>query len=276
MLTVLNILGLRFTNRVLESVLDSTHVASVDILLEESLGLEGRAGYYDRAGALVDMMQSHALHVLSFLAMEPPSTLNAQDLRDNAAAVLRATRVCNDDPAGASRRARYTAGRIGDRTLPTYVEEPGVDAARDTETLAEVTVEVNTWRWAGVPFRLRAGKALPGRTSAPSSPSSNPTGFLKACAATSTPIGSTSVWTPRSWPWTSTSTAREIPEQSNESKSACAWNRGTSHRTGRCWPASSPVIPPCPCAATKPSRRGASSNRCCTPGSKARSRWRST
>ncbi|MEV6489213.1 glucose-6-phosphate dehydrogenase, partial [Actinoplanes sp. NPDC051633] len=108
--TVLNIFGLRFTNRMLESVLDSTHVAGIDILLDESLALEGRAGYYDRAGALVDMLQSHALHVLSFLAMEPPATLSARDVRDSAAAVLRATRVWGNDPAAGSRRARYTAG----------------------------------------------------------------------------------------------------------------------------------------------------------------------
>jgi glucose-6-phosphate 1-dehydrogenase len=158
--TVLNILGLRFTNRMFESVLDSTHVASVDILLGESLALEGRAGYYDSAGALIDMLQSHALHVLALLAMEPPSTLDARDLRDGAAAVLRATRVWGEDPVGSSRRGRYTAGRIGDRTVPSYVDEPGVDPARRTETLAEVVVEVNTWRWAGVPFRLRAAKAL--------------------------------------------------------------------------------------------------------------------
>ncbi|MFB9356825.1 glucose-6-phosphate dehydrogenase [Amorphoplanes nipponensis] len=160
MSTVLNIIGLRFANRVLESVLDSDHVAGVDILLDESLGLEGRAGYYDQAGALVDMLQSHALHVLSFLAMEPPSSLDAQDLRDGAAAVLRATRVWQNDPVGSSRRARYTAGTVGDRSLPSYVDEDGVDPDRGTETFAEVTVEVNTWRWAGVPFRLRAGKAL--------------------------------------------------------------------------------------------------------------------
>jgi glucose-6-phosphate 1-dehydrogenase len=158
--TVLNVFGLRFTNRVLESVLNSTHVASVDILLDESLALEGRAGYYDHAGALVDMLQSHALHVLSVLAMEPPSTLSARDVRDSAATVLRATRVWGDDPVGSSRRARYTAGRVSGRLVPSYVEEEGVDPARRTETLAEVVVEVNTWRWAGVPFRLRAGKAL--------------------------------------------------------------------------------------------------------------------
>jgi glucose-6-phosphate 1-dehydrogenase len=158
--TVLNIFGLRFTNRMLESVLDSTHVAGVDIRLEESLALEGRAGYYDHAGALVDMLQSHALHVLSFLTMEPPATLTARDVRDSAAAVLRATRVWHNDPAGSSRRARYTAGRIGDRAVPSYVDEDGVDPARGTETFAEVVMEVNNWRWAGVPFRLRTGKAL--------------------------------------------------------------------------------------------------------------------
>lgn len=160
MSTVLNIIGLRFANRVLESVLNSDHVAGVDIRLDESLGLEGRAGYYDHAGALVDMLQSHALHVLSFLAMEAPSSLDAQDLRDGAAAVLRATRVWRDDPVGSSRRARYIAGTVGARSLPSYIDEDGVDPDRGTETFAEVTVEVNTWRWAGVPFRLRAGKAL--------------------------------------------------------------------------------------------------------------------
>jgi glucose-6-phosphate 1-dehydrogenase len=158
--TVLNIFGLRYTNRVLESVLDSTHVASVDILLHESLTLEGRAGYYDRAGALIDMLQSHALHVLSLLAMEPPSTITALDVRDGAAAVLRATRVWHNDPVGSSRRARYTAGTANGRAVPSYVEEDGVDPDRGTETFAEMVVEVNNWRWAGVPFRLRTGKAL--------------------------------------------------------------------------------------------------------------------
>ncbi|WP_173923941.1 glucose-6-phosphate dehydrogenase [Agromyces sp. Marseille-P2726] len=161
MSTVLNLFGVRFANRMFEAVLSSTHVASVDIILDESLALEGRAGYYDRAGALVDMLQSHALHVLGILAMEPPSSLGARDVRDGAAAVLRATRIWNDDPVASSRRARYTAGKVGDRVLPAYVDEEGVEPDRRTETWAEVTVEVNTWRWAGVPFRLRAGKALP-------------------------------------------------------------------------------------------------------------------
>jgi glucose-6-phosphate 1-dehydrogenase len=163
MSTVLNILGLRFTNRMLESLLSAEHVASVDIAFEESLALEGRAGYYDGAGALIDMLQSHGLHVLSFVAMEPPSTLDAEDLRHAAATVLRATRVWDDDPTASTRRARYTAGQVSGRAVPSYTDEKGVDPSLGTETYAEMVVEVNTWRWAGVPFRLWTGKALRAR-----------------------------------------------------------------------------------------------------------------
>jgi glucose-6-phosphate 1-dehydrogenase len=158
--TVLNLLGLRFANRMLEPVLRAEHVESVDIVFDESLGLEGRAGYYDGAGALVDMIQSHLLQVLSLLVMDAPPTLSAVDLRDRKAQVLRATRIWDDDPVASSRRARYTAGQIDGRTFPSYVDETGVDPSRNTETLAEVVLTVDTWRWAGVPFRLRSGKAL--------------------------------------------------------------------------------------------------------------------
>ncbi|MDQ4033864.1 MAG: glucose-6-phosphate dehydrogenase [Actinomycetota bacterium] len=158
--TVLNIVGLRFANRLFEPVLNAGHVQCVDIVFDESLALEGRAGYYDGAGALVDMIQSHSLQVLALLAMEAPSTLKSRDFRDCKAQVLRATRVWGDDPAVSSRRARYTAGEIAGRWLPSYVDEKGVDPARNTETLAEVMLAVDTWRWAGVPFRVRAGKAL--------------------------------------------------------------------------------------------------------------------
>ena len=161
MATVLNIVGLRFANRMLESVLNADHVERVDIVFDESLALEGRAGYYDRAGALVDMIQSHSLQVLALLAMEAPSTMEARDFRDSKALALRATRVWDEDPATWSRRARYTAGQIDGRRLPSYVDEDGVDPYRKTETFAEVVLAVNTWRWAGVPFRVRAGKALP-------------------------------------------------------------------------------------------------------------------
>ena len=160
MSTVLNIFGLRFANSIFEPVLDAAHVASVDVVFDESLALEGRAGYYDGAGALTDMIQSHLLQVLALLAMEAPPRLDALEFRDRKAQVLRATRLWDDDPAGSSRRARYAAGEIDGRALPAYAEEEGVDPGRQTETLAEVVLAVVTWRWAGVPFRLRSGKAL--------------------------------------------------------------------------------------------------------------------
>ncbi len=158
--TVLNIVGLRFANRLLEPVLNSNHVESVEVIWDESLGLEGRAGYYDRAGALVDMIQSHLLQVLSLLTMEAPAAINARDFRDEKAQVLRATRIRNDDARNSSRRARYTAGRVEGHKLPDYADEDGVDPQRKTETLAEIVVAVENWRWSGVPFTLRSGKAL--------------------------------------------------------------------------------------------------------------------
>jgi glucose-6-phosphate 1-dehydrogenase len=158
--TVLNILGLRFANRVFEPLLNSEHVASVDIVFDEDLALESRAGYYDRAGALADMIQSHLLQILGLLAMEPPPAVTALELRDREAQALRATRLWDDDVAACSRRARYTAGDTAGKHVPSYADEPGVDPARGTETLAEVVLAVDTWRWTGVPFRLRSGKAL--------------------------------------------------------------------------------------------------------------------
>ncbi|TFD42542.1 glucose-6-phosphate dehydrogenase [Cryobacterium sp. TMT2-10] len=158
--TVYNLLGLRFANRIFEPLWSSEHIERVDIVYDEQLGLEGRAGYYDRAGALVDMIQSHLLQVLAVLAMEPPSSLGAADLRDAKGIVLRATRLRNGNPARNSHRARYTAGVVDGHSVPSYVDEHGVRAENNTETLAEVTLEINTWRWAGVPFTLRSGKAL--------------------------------------------------------------------------------------------------------------------
>ncbi len=161
--TVLNLLGLRFANRLFEPLWSAAHIESVEIAYEEDLGLEGRARYYDRAGALMDMIQSHLLQVLALVAMDPPATVGAGDLRDRKAEVLRATRVWGGDGATAGRRARYGAGRAGGHDTPGYAHEDGVDPARGTETLAEVTLEVANWRWAGVPFLLRSGKALSAR-----------------------------------------------------------------------------------------------------------------
>ena len=157
--TILNLIGLRFANRIFEPLLSAENVAHVEIIIEESIGLEGRAGYYDQAGALVDMIQSHLLLVLALATMEAPSSVGSEDLRGAMAQVLRATRPWKRDGT-ASRRARYNAGTVGRRKLPAYTAEEGVVAARRTETLAELTVAIDTWRWAGVPFVLRSGKAI--------------------------------------------------------------------------------------------------------------------
>jgi glucose-6-phosphate 1-dehydrogenase len=158
--TVLNILGLRFANRLFEESWNASNIERVEINYDEQLGLEGRAGYYDHAGALVDMIQSHLLQVLAVVAMEPPSTLDSDDLRGAMAQALRATRVWKGDARTQSRRGRYTAGQVGGEKLGSYLAQPGVDPDRATETLAEIAFAVDNWRWAGVPFVLRSGKAL--------------------------------------------------------------------------------------------------------------------
>ncbi len=157
--TVLNLLGLRFANRVFEPLFSAPNVERVEINFDEMLALEGRAGYYDNAGALVDMIQSHLLLVLALIAMEPPASVDADDLRGGMAQVLRATRPWTRNGTS-SRRARYGAGTIDGIRLPAYVDEKGVDPSRQTETLAEITLAIDNWRWAGVPFILRSGKAL--------------------------------------------------------------------------------------------------------------------
>lgn len=158
--TVVNLLGLRFANRIFEPLWNCNHIESVDITFDETLGLEGRARYYDRAGALRDMIQNHLLQILALIAMEPPLSMSARDLRDRKVEALRAVGWHADGDAAGSVRARYTAGTIDGRDLPSYVDEPGVDPAHGTETYAELVLNVHNWRWAGVPFRLRSGKAL--------------------------------------------------------------------------------------------------------------------
>jgi len=155
--TVLNLLGLRFANRIFEQVWDRDNIDRIDIVFDETLALEGRAGYYDAAGALVDMIQSHLLVVLALTVIEPPSSIDPDDLRGAMAQALRSVAVHD---VSQSRRAQYTAGRIGDRPVPSYRDEHGVPTQSTTETLAETVLSVDNWRFAGVPVRLRSGKAL--------------------------------------------------------------------------------------------------------------------
>jgi glucose-6-phosphate 1-dehydrogenase len=151
MSTVQNILGARLANRVLEPLWNSAHIEEIEIVWDESLALEGRAGYYDHVGALKDMVQNHLLQLLCLVAMEPPISLGERDLRDRKVDVLRSVRpLGGDDVATRTRRARYRG----------YADEDGVAPERGTETFAEVVLELDSWRWSGSRFRLRTGKAL--------------------------------------------------------------------------------------------------------------------
>jgi len=158
---VQNILGTRLANRLLEPIWNSAHIEEVEIVWDETVALEGRAGYYDGVGALKDMVQNHLLQLLCLVAMEPPVSSSERDLRDRKVDVLRSVRrLGEEDVARRTRRARYSGGRIGDRAVPAYADEPGVDPTLQTETLAEVELELESWRWTGTRFRLRTGKAL--------------------------------------------------------------------------------------------------------------------
>ena len=148
---------------------DSRHIEQVELLLEETLALEGRASFYDRAGALRDVMQNHLLQILSTIAASPSGD-SAESPADRRAAVLRAVRPLSaDDVRLRTRRARYGAGRLSahggadGRSVPDYRDEAGVDPSRDTETFAEVVLAIDTPQWRGTRFVLRAGKALDAR-----------------------------------------------------------------------------------------------------------------
>ena len=161
----LAMLATRFNNRLLESSWNADQIERIEIVYDEKLGLEGRAGYYDTAGALRDMLQSHLLQVLAVTTCEAPSHFDPEHLRDSLAAVLAVTRVWTGgrvfpNTDAPSRRGRYTAGDVDGRHLPDYASEEGVDPANETETLAEIALEVDNARWAGVPFVLRSGKAI--------------------------------------------------------------------------------------------------------------------
>jgi glucose-6-phosphate 1-dehydrogenase len=157
---VLNFVGLRFANRLLEPLMTREHVESVEIVFDETLGLEGRAGFYDSTGALRDMIQSHLLQVMALVMMEPPSSFDQVEIPTLTDHVLRAAKPWQGDPARAAVRGRYTAGTVDGRELPDYTAEEGVDPQRGTETFAQVVLEVDTWRWNGVPVTLRSGKAV--------------------------------------------------------------------------------------------------------------------
>jgi len=155
--TVQNVLAFRFANGMFEPLWNRNYIDHVEITAAEEVGIGTRAGYYDAAGALRDLVQNHMLQLLCLLCMEPPVTFTADEVRDEKVKVLRAIRPPRPDKTV---RAQYTAGTVGGEDVRGYLEEEGVPPDSGTETYAALRLEVDTWRWNGVPFYLRTGKRL--------------------------------------------------------------------------------------------------------------------
>ena len=146
-----------------EPLWNATHIDHVQINVAETVGLEGRTGYYDGAGALRDMVQNHMLQLLALVAMEPPASFDATSIRDEKVKVLKSLRPLTAATIDSHFVAgQYGAGTTEGGTVAAYVDELGTPS--DTETFVALKAEVDNWRWAGVPFYLRTGKRLPERT----------------------------------------------------------------------------------------------------------------
>jgi glucose-6-phosphate 1-dehydrogenase len=163
--TVQNLLVLRFGNGIFEPLWNRNYVDQVQITAAETLGVERRGGFYETAGALRDMIQSHVLQLTSLVSVEPPASFDATAVRNEKLKVLQSIRPFNlEMVAQWVVRGQYGPGKIGDKPVPGYREEPGVKPDSRTETFVAMRLLIDNWRWAGVPFYLRTGKRLAKRS----------------------------------------------------------------------------------------------------------------
>ncbi len=159
--TVQNLMAFRFANGLFEPVWNRNYIDRIEITAAEDIGIGSRAGYYDHAGALRDLVQNHMLQLLCHVAMEPPVRFEANEIRDEKVKVLHAVNKPVPETIGETAvRAQYAAGTVGGDAVPGYLEEEGVPDDSNTETYAALRLTIDNWRWAGVPFYLRTGKRL--------------------------------------------------------------------------------------------------------------------
>jgi glucose-6-phosphate 1-dehydrogenase len=164
--TVLNLIALRFANSIFATNWDHNCIDHVQISVAESVGIEGRWGYFDEAGQMRDMVQNHLLQILTLIAMEPPANLDSDSIRDEKLKVLKALRPINASNVRQNTvRGQYVGGFVKGQEVPGYLDEPDANTSSETETFIALKVELDNWRWAGVPFYLRTGKRLPNKTS---------------------------------------------------------------------------------------------------------------